>query len=93
MSPEVARALADAVRSSAGTSLGLATTGIAGPSGATPGKPVGLVYIALAHPEGTEVQEWRFGTEPGREGIRYLASQAALDMVRLHLLRRTEAPR
>jgi nicotinamide-nucleotide amidase len=93
VSPEAARALADAVRSSAGTSLGLATTGIAGPSGATPGKPVGLVYIALAHPEGTEVQEWRFGTEPGREGIRYLASQAALDMVRLHLLRRTEAPR
>lgn len=86
VSAEAARALAEAVRAQAHTNLGVATTGIAGPSGGTLEKPVGLVYIALAHAEGTEVREMRFGTEPGREGIKYLASQAALDMIRLHLL-------
>ncbi len=87
VSAEVARAMAEAARAQARTDLGLATTGIAGPGGATEGKPVGLVYIALAHVQGTEVREMRFGTEPGREGIKYLASQAALDMLRLHLLK------
>ncbi len=87
VSAEVARAMADAVRRQARTDLALATTGIAGPTGATPEKPVGLVYIALAHAKDTEVREMRYGTEPGREGVKYLASQAALDMIRLHLLR------
>lgn len=87
VSAAVARAMAEAVREQAGTDLGIATTGIAGPTGATAEKPVGLVYLALAHAEGTEVREVRFGTEPGRSGVRYLASQAALNMIRLHLLR------
>jgi competence/damage-inducible protein CinA-like protein len=87
VSAEAARAMAEAVRAQAHTDLGLATTGIAGPGGATEGKPVGLVYIALAHPQGTNVREIRFGTEPGREGVKYLASQSALDMLRLHLLK------
>lgn len=87
VSAEVARAMAESVRAQAQTKLGIATTGIAGPAGATPEKPVGLVYIALAHHEGTETREMRFGTEPGREGVKYLASQVALDMIRLHLLR------
>jgi len=87
VSAEAVRAMAESVRSQAGTDLGIATTGIAGPTGATPEKPVGLVYIALAHARGTEVREVRFGTEPGRGGIKYLASQTALDMIRLHLAR------
>jgi nicotinamide-nucleotide amidase len=87
VSAEAARSMAEAVRTQAGTDLGVATTGIAGPTGGTPEKPVGLVYIALAHEGGTEVQEVRFGTEPGRSGVKYLASQAALNMIRLHLLR------
>ncbi len=87
VSAEVARAMAKAVRAQARTDLGIASTGIAGPGGATPGKPVGLVYLALAHTRGTEVREMRFGTEPGREGVKYLAAQAALDMIRLYLLR------
>lgn len=87
VSAEVAHAMAASVRAHAGTDLGIATTGIAGPDGATPQKPVGLVYVALAHAAGTEVREMRYGTEPGREGVKYLASQTALDMVRLHLLR------
>lgn len=87
VSAETARAMAEAVRTQAGTDLGIATTGIAGPTGATPEKPIGLVYIALAHAKGTDVREIRFGTEPGRTGVKYLASQTALDMIRLHLLR------
>ncbi len=86
VSAEAARAMAEAVRKQAGTDLGIATTGIAGPTGATPEKPVGLVYIALAHAKGTDVREVRFGTEPGRAGVKYLASQTALDLIRLHLL-------
>ena len=87
VSAEVARAMAESVRAQARTDLGVATTGIAGPGGATADKPVGLVYIALAHGGGTETREMRFGPEPGREGVKYLASQTALDMIRLHLLR------
>ena len=87
VSAEVARAMAEGVRAQARTTLGIATTGIAGPGGATAEKPVGLVYIALAHGKGTETREMRFGTEPGREGVKYLTSQSALDMIRLHLLR------
>ena len=59
----------------------------AGPTGGTVEKPIGLVYIALAHIGGTEVREVRYGTEPGRSGVRYLASQTALDMIRMHLAR------
>src|SRR5437588_13029800 len=80
--------MAEAVRKQAGTDLGIAVTGIAGPTGGTVEKPVGLVYIALAHPGGTEVREVRYGTEPGRSGVRYLAMQTALDMIRMHLARR-----
>ncbi|HLJ58740.1 MAG TPA: competence/damage-inducible protein A [bacterium] len=87
VSAEVARAMAEGVRSQAATDLAIATTGIAGPTGGTEAKPVGLVFLALAHAEGTEVREVRFGTEPGRAGIQYLASQTALDMIRLQLLR------
>jgi len=86
VSAEAARAMAEAVRKQAGTDLGVAVTGIAGPTGATAEKPVGLVYIALAHRNGTDVREVRFGTEPGRAGVKYLASQTALDLIRRHLL-------
>jgi nicotinamide-nucleotide amidase len=91
VSAEAARAMAEGVRARAETDLAIAVTGIAGPSGGTPEKPIGLVYIALAHPEGTDVREMRYGTEPGRQGIQYLASQTALDMLRLHLLDLGEA--
>jgi nicotinamide-nucleotide amidase len=87
VSAEAARAMAEGVRGQAGTDLAIATTGVAGPTGATDAKPIGLVFLALAHAEGTDVREIRFGTEPGRAGIQYLASQTALDMIRLQLLR------
>lgn len=84
VSREVAAAMAFGVRERAKTDLGLAVTGIAGPGGATPQKPVGLVYIALAWGAGKKVEEHKFlGT---REQVRRRATQAALDMVRRHLI-------
>jgi nicotinamide-nucleotide amidase len=79
-SKPVAQALAEGIRKRSGASVGVGTTGIAGPGGGTPEKPVGLVYIALAQESGTEVREFRF---PGdRARIRQWASQAALEMIR-----------
>jgi len=85
VSAAVAQAMAEGVRTRAGTTFGASITGIAGPGGATAEKPVGLVFIALAQASGTQVLERRF---PGdREIIRWQASQAALDMLRRALLR------
>jgi competence/damage-inducible protein CinA-like protein len=83
VSKPVAQALAEGIRKRAGASLGVGITGIAGPGGATPEKPVGLVYVALADEQGTELREFRF---PGnRDRIRHWASQAALEMIRRRL--------
>lgn len=87
VSGEVAEAMADGIRRRAGAAIGLGVTGIAGPAGGTPEKPVGLVYLALADVGGTLHRRLAFGSEAGREGIRFLASQAALNVLRLHLLR------
>ena len=80
VSAEVAQALAEGIRSKSGSTLGLGITGIAGPTGGTPTKPVGLVYVALASPERTQVREQRYIGE--RETVRWQATQAALDLVR-----------
>jgi nicotinamide-nucleotide amidase len=83
VSREVAQAMAEGVKRLAGTDLGLSTTGIAGPSGATKTKPVGLVYVGLAHAEGCVVSEHVF---PGsREIVKLKAAVHALDMIRIHL--------
>jgi nicotinamide-nucleotide amidase len=75
--------LAEGIRYRCETTLGLGITGVAGPTGGTPGKPVGLVYHALASEQGTEVIERKF---PGdRKRVRWFASQQALDMVRRKL--------
>ncbi len=87
VSAEVAAAMAEGARRQAGAAIGLGITGIAGPSGATPTKPIGLVFLSLARPSGTRTEELRFGEEPGRGGIRHLAAQAALNLLRLTLLR------
>lgn len=84
VSSEVARALADGIRRSAGSTLGVGITGIAGPGGGSEEKPVGTVHIALSHAGGVKERSVRF---PGdREAVRWHASQLALDMVRLHFL-------
>jgi nicotinamide-nucleotide amidase len=84
VSAEVARGLADAIRTKTHATLGLGITGIAGPSGGSVQKPVGLVYIALSLDGATEHQEYRFAGD--REQIRLWASEAALDMVRRKLI-------
>ena len=84
VSREVAKAMAQGMRERAKTDLGLAVTGIAGPSGGTPEKPVGLVYIALATIDGVTVSEDRFlGT---RSQVRQRTAQMAMDMVRRYLI-------
>jgi nicotinamide-nucleotide amidase len=80
VSREVAVALAEGIRYRCESTLGVGITGVAGPNGGTPEKPVGLVFHALASGQGTEVIERRF---PGdRKRIRRFASTLALDMVR-----------
>jgi nicotinamide-nucleotide amidase len=84
VSSEVAIALAEGIRKRCGATLGIGITGVAGPTGGTPEKPVGLVFHALAGEKGTEVVEKKF---PGdRKRIRWYASQQALDMVRRKLM-------
>jgi nicotinamide-nucleotide amidase len=84
VSCEVAKAMAQGIRERSKTDLGLSVTGIAGPSGGTPAKPVGLVYIALASPDGVTVNENRFlGT---RSQVRQRTAQTAMDMVRRYLI-------
>jgi nicotinamide-nucleotide amidase len=84
VSEQVAKALADGIRKRCGTTLGLGITGVAGPTGGTAEKPVGLVFHALASESGTEVIKRNF---PGdRARIRWFASQQALDMVRRKLM-------
>ena len=84
VSREVAAALAEGIRKRCGSTFGVGITGIAGPTGGTPEKPVGLVFHALAADSGTEVEERNFAGD--RKRIRQFASQQALDMVRRKLM-------
>jgi nicotinamide-nucleotide amidase len=84
VSREVAVALAEGIRYRSDSTLGLGITGVAGPSGGTAEKPVGLVYHAVASNTGTEVVPRNY---PGdRQRIRWYASTMALDMVRRKLM-------
>lgn len=80
VSPECALAMAHGTRRLMTTELGLSTTGIAGPGGATPGKPVGLVYIALVDGQGFERCE-KYIWQADRLGNKELSAQAALKML------------
>jgi nicotinamide-nucleotide amidase len=76
--------LAEAIRYRCESTLGIGITGVAGPTGGTPEKPVGLVFQALASATGTDVVERIF---PGdRKRIRWFATTLALDMVRRKLM-------
>ncbi|GAF75259.1 unnamed protein product, partial [marine sediment metagenome] len=88
VSEQVARAMATGCRRKAGVDYAIGITGMAGPTGGTAEKPVGLVYIALACPEGCEAQERRFGEHLLRGHIRDRACKAALNMLRLALIER-----
>ena len=80
VSAPVARALAEGIRRAGGATWGIGITGIAGPDGGTPEKPVGTVYVALAGPRGTEIvhRVWR----GDRERVRKTTAYEALDLLR-----------
>jgi len=80
VSEPVARAMAEGTLQRTGANVALAVTGIAGPTGGTPQKPVGLVYIVRADARGAEARECRF--HGSRDRIRIRAALTALDMVR-----------
>ena len=84
VSSQTAKAMACGVRRRARSDIGLSVTGIAGPSGGSPDKPVGLVFVALAWKGGSEVQKNLF--TGSRDRIKTQSAQKALDMLRRHLL-------
>ena len=83
VSAEVAQAMAEGIRKKADADYGLALTGIAGPTGATKGKPVGLVYISLSSEKGTIVKRYVFSSDRIRNKQRF--AQKALDLLRIEL--------
>lgn len=87
VSRETAEAMAERCRHSSGTDYAIAATGIAGPTGGTPEKPVGLVFVALASAGKTIVKELRLGDNLRREQVRDRTAKAALNLLRLSLIR------
>ncbi len=89
VSGEVASAMSKGIREAAGSSLGLAVTGIAGPDGGSAEKPVGTVFISLAAPDGCWTKRFQFHGD--RDEIRTITAWTALDWLRRYLLRRAGA--
>lgn len=90
VSDEVARAMAEGALAKSGARYALATTGIAGPDGGTPGKPVGTIWISLAE-EGRETESWRENLLTDRITFKQAATQSALNRLRMRL--RNTAPK
>jgi nicotinamide-nucleotide amidase len=85
VSDQVARALAEHARACAKSDYALATTGVAGPGGGSPEKPVGTVHIALAASGETTAKKFFFPTD--RETFKQITTQAALELLRRKLLK------
>jgi nicotinamide-nucleotide amidase len=83
VSQEVARAMAEGIRLTAGTSIGISTTGVAGPTGGSEEKPVGLVYVGYADAKESFALKFRFGD--GRDRVMERAAAAALELLRRKL--------
>lgn len=86
VSDPVAQAMAEGARRLTGSDWSLAITGIAGPGGGTESKPVGLVHLAVAGPDGCESHPIRLGSSRGREWIRMVSAGEALNRLRLRLM-------
>lgn len=84
VSAQVARAMAEGTRATTRSDFAIGITGIAGPSGGTDKKPVGLVYFAFASGEETVVLEKRFGPL-SREDIRARSVETALDFIQARI--------
>ena len=91
VSEPVAKAMATGIRTLAHVNIGVGVTGIAGPGGGTPQKPVGTVAIAVETDDDARVRTFQF--LGGREMVKFQASQAALNMVRLMINARGSARR
>jgi nicotinamide-nucleotide amidase len=83
VSREVALAMAEGIRKTAGIDIGLAVTGIAGPTGSSEEKPVGLTFIAVSDKSGSHCEQFQFHQDRVRNKER--AAQAALNLLRLWL--------
>ena len=87
VSEAVARSMAEGVRALAGSDVGIGITGIAGPGGGTPDKPVGTVAIAVSLAENLWVRSFNFFG--GRDMVKFQSTQAAMNMLRLMLTRQS----
>lgn len=85
VSEEVAKAMAARIRELSKTDIGISTTGIAGPTGATPDKPLGLVWIGYADSKNLIAKKFLFGDDRVRVKIR--SSQAAMELARRIILK------
>ncbi len=85
VSDPVARAMAEGVKRQTGSTWALAVSGIAGPGGGSPDKPVGLVHLALAGPQGCTSEGVQFGASRGRGWIQTLSIGESLNRLRLAL--------
>ncbi|MHA3961272.1 competence/damage-inducible protein A [Synechococcus sp. LTW-G] len=85
VSDPVAQSMAEGARRVTGSDWGLAITGVAGPGGGSDEKPVGLVHLAIAGPDGCSSEGVRFGTSRGRTWIQTLSAGEALNRLRLQL--------
>lgn len=88
VSEQTAKEMAEGIRRASSTDIGISITGIAGPDGGTPEKPVGTVYIALAHKNGVDSQKLELWGSRNR--IRNVTCLHVFDMLRRHLLKQTE---
>ena len=84
VSEPVASAMADGIADRSGSDVGIGITGIAGPGGGTPEKPVGTVAIAVKTPSAAQVRTFQF--LGGRDMVKFQSAQAAMNMLRLMLL-------
>lgn len=85
VSREVAEAMAEGVRKISSANIGISTTGIAGPTGGTPEKPVGLAWIGYSDNNGTFALKFNFGED--RLRVKERAAQAALELTRRRILK------
>lgn len=88
VSAPTARAMAEGVRRTAGTLLGLSTTGIAGPGGGSPEKPVGTVFVCVTDGSEAWIKEYHFPGDRGR--VKGMTAAVALNQVRRYLLKKGE---
>jgi PncC family amidohydrolase len=83
VSTETAAEMAAGARRALAADVAVAVTGVAGPGGGTPDKPVGLVYIAVDSPDGVSTEKLQI--EGDRQAVRWRATEAALRLVHRHL--------